>query len=108
MLFLALLSSALKLHSDAPHGHDGAAAGEALVFADARHPDAPPHLEASTSVALRHCNTCLLQRDHVHGPLPAPGAVVAGPPTSIAFGGASDTPSSQSLTQRSARGPPVV
>jgi hypothetical protein len=108
LLFLALFSSSLKLHNDLPHGHDATPAGEALVFADARHPEAPLHLEASTSVAVRHCHTCLLQRDQVHGPLPVPGVVTGVSPTSAALGGATGAPRSQSLPQGSARAPPVV
>lgn len=107
LLFLALLSSSLKLHSDLPHGHDGGA-GDALVFADARHPEAPLHLEAANSVALRHCNTCLFQRDQVHGPLPVPAAVAEVSPASAVFGGAAGAPRSQPRPFSSARAPPVV
>lgn len=108
LLFLALLSSSLKLHNDLPHGHDGGSSGDALVFADALHPEAPLHLEAANSVALRHCNTCLLQRDQVHGPLPVPGTVAVVSPTDLSFGGAAGAPRSQPRPYSSARAPPVA
>ena len=108
LLFLALLSGSLKLHSDQPHGHDATASGDALVFADARHPDAPRHLEASTSVALRHCNTCLLQRDQVHGPLPVPGTLVAVPLRNTGLGSSAGAPRSQPRPHLPARAPPVA
>jgi hypothetical protein len=59
LLVPALVLSSLDLHSSGlPHG---AFDGPSEVSPDARHPLAPEHLEASTTVHIPSCSACLLQ-----------------------------------------------
>jgi hypothetical protein len=80
LLVPALLLGSFDLHSSGlPHG---ALNGPSEVSSDARHPLAPQHLEASTTIHIPSCFTCLLQLKTSSGAvdLPAlePVPVVAG------------------------------
>lgn len=108
LLLVALLNSSLELHSQVPHPDQAAAPDPVMMSPEAQHPDAPTHVESATSSELDRCNTCLLQRNLVSGPLPALKTAGRIPSASAIGRGLCAALRSQVSPHRSSRAPPAA
>ena len=110
-LIVALLAPAIILGSFDLHSSDvahGAFDGPSEVSTDARHPLAPQHLEASTTLHIPSCFTCLLQLKTSSGVVELPALEPVPVIARAAFVADADAPSRAPEVALRSRAPPAA
>jgi hypothetical protein len=106
LLAPALLLGSFDLHSSGlPHG---AFDGPSEVSPDARHPTAPQHLEASTTLHVRSCSSCLLQLKTNSGAVDLPALEPVPVVADAGFVADAGAPSRAPELRLRSRAPPVA
>jgi hypothetical protein len=106
LLVPALVLGSFDLHTKgSPHG---AFDGPSEISPDARHPLAPQHLEASTTVHIPSCFTCLLQVKSSAGAVDLPALEPIPVLADAAFAADVDAPSRAPELALRSRAPPAA
>ena len=108
LLLAAVAVGTVELHGDVTHRHSTSESGSSIVILEALHPALPAHFEAATSVTVRRCDACLLQRSHVLGLLPARWAELRPALDSAPASWFGDEPRTQPAPHRPSRAPPLT